>query len=136
MGLQLKGTTRNHVVIIPFTAFVAAMLWRPILDPFLHREQYRGEVRALYDSVHLGMNKQMVAQEMAAAKYPHLDFHKEGELWSASAPLQFGAGNWVLVVEFRGDEVFAVRVRTADGVEKIHHPEDAPVDKTASVAPK
>lgn len=34
---------------------VAAILWDPIVDPFLNREQYRGEVRTLYENLQLEM---------------------------------------------------------------------------------
>jgi hypothetical protein len=48
-------------------------------------------------------------------------------MWSAAAPLEFGAGNWVVLIEFQGEHVSALRVRTADGVH--HHPTGAPADK-------
>ena len=108
---------------------MAVILWDPVVDPFLHRERYRGQVRTLYDNLQPGMNKEQVRREMESGKYPHLDFHLDGELWLGSAPLEFGAGNWALAVEFDGDQVTAVRIRKGDGLQEFHHPVEAPPDK-------
>ena len=75
------------------------------------------------------MTKEQVRHEMASGKYPDLDFHREGQLWLGSAPLEFGAGNWVLAIEFQGDQISAVRVRKGDGLQDVHHPTEAPPDK-------
>ena len=111
---------------------LGAIGWDRIVDPLLHRETYRGEVRTLYENLHLGMTKEQVRRETESGRYPHLDFHREGQLWLGSAPLEFGAGNWVLAIEFQDDQVFSVRVRKGDGLQDIHHPIDAPPDKLAS----
>ena len=103
-------------------AVMCAMLWAPLVDPFLSRERYRGEVRTLYENVQLGMVKEQVRHEMDSGKYPHLDFHRDGQLWLGSAPYEFGAGNWVLAIEFQGDRVSAVRVRKGDGLRSITIP--------------
>jgi hypothetical protein len=113
---------------------ITAILWKPIVDPFLHRETYRGEVRTLYDNLQPGMTREQVRREMDSGKYPHLDRHREGQLWLGSAPLEFGAGNWVLAVEFQADHVSAVRVRKGDGLQDVHHPGEAPPDKVRPTA--
>ena len=116
-------------------AVMCAMLWDPVIDPFLNRERYRGEVRTLYENVQLGMGKEQVRHEMDSGKYPNLDFHRHGQLWLGSAPYEFGAGNWVLAIEFQGDRVSAVRVRKGDGLQEYHHPDEAPPDKAADRPP-
>jgi hypothetical protein len=119
-------------VAVLIVGVLPAILWNPIVDPFLNRERYRGEVRTLYESLKLGMTKEQVQHEMDSGKYPDLDFHRENELWLGSAPLEFGAGNWVLAIEFRGDQVLAIRVRKGDGLQDVHHPVEAPRDKVRS----
>jgi hypothetical protein len=107
---------------------VAALLWSPVVDPLLHRERYRGEVLTLYENLQPGLTKPEVQQVMESGKYPHLQFHRaDSERWSGTAPSEFGAGNWLLVIEFQGEQVSAVRVRTADG--DHDHPAEAPPDK-------
>ena len=111
---------------------LAAGGWDRIVDPLLHRETYRGEVRTLYENLQPGMTREQVRRETESGRYPHLDFHRERQLWLGSAPLEFGAGNWVLAIEFQGDHVFSVRVRKGDGLQDIHHPVEAPPDKVRS----
>ena len=110
---------------------IAAIMW-DVVDPFLHRARYRGEVRTLYENLHPGMTMEQVRHEMDSGKYPHLDFRRDGQLWLGSAPYEFGAGNWVLAIEFEGDRVSAVRVRKGDGLQDFHHPVEAPPDKVRS----
>lgn len=45
--------------------------------------------------------------------------------WIITMPLEFGASDWTLRIEFRDGRVTAVRVRTSDGPP----PEDGPRDK-------
>jgi hypothetical protein len=118
----------NTAIVALSIAVIAAILWGEI-QPFLNRERYRGEVRALYENVRPGMTSDQVRREMDSGKYPHLDFHQDGKLWLGSAPYEFGAGNWVLAVDFQGDVVSAVRVRKGDGLQDVHHPAEAPPDK-------
>jgi hypothetical protein len=125
-------TKRDVGLLALVVLVIALMFWRPVVRPLLHREQYRQQVRALYANLQPGMSKQQVSQEMDSGKYPALDFHREGELWLGSAPFEFGAGNWVLAIEFKGDQVLAVRIRTGDGLQEVHHPGEAPPDKTRS----
>jgi hypothetical protein len=120
---------RDQALVAVVVLIVFGMLWSPIVRPYLYREQYRGQVRALYDTLQLGISRQHVRQEMDREKYPDLDFHTDGDLWLASAPLQFGAGNWVVAVEFEGDRVTAIRIRTGDGLQEFHRPAGAPRDK-------
>ena len=120
---------RATLLAVIIVGVLAAVLWKPVVDPLLHRETYRGEVRSLYDTVQLGMTKEQVRHEMGSGKYGHLDFHREGQLWLGSAPYEFGAGNWVLAVDFQGDRVSSVRVRKGDGLQDFHHPSAAPPDK-------
>ena len=110
-------------------AVLAAILWKSIVGPFFHRETYRGEIRTLHEYVQPGMTKEQVLREMDSGKYPHLDFHREGPRWLGSAPLEFGAGHWVLAIELQGDHVSSVRIRKGDGLQDFHHPVEAPPDK-------
>jgi hypothetical protein len=96
---------------------------------FLRRDLYRGEVRALYQSLRPGMTREQVAQVMDSGKFQHLTFDRKSPLWSGDAPYEFGAQSWVLLIEFQAQRVSALRVRTADGIGPQHHPAEAPPDK-------
>ena len=108
---------------------VLYLLFGPMLF-HTHHERNSAEVRALFESLDLGMTREQVRQAMDPRKYSHLEFrHDDGQWWSAETPMEFGAGNWVLAIEFQGDHVSMLRIRTADGDQDYHHPEDAPPDK-------
>ena len=119
-------------IVLLVAGVTGAILWEPIVDPFLHRERYRGQVRTLYENLQPEMTKEQVRRELDSDNYPHLGFRREGQLWLASAPLEFGAGNWVLAIEFQDDRVSSVRVRKGDGLQGVHHPVQAPPDKVRS----
>jgi hypothetical protein len=87
--------TRLHIGIVAIIVGVFAVL---IVAPwtFLRRDEYQGEVRGLYQRLQPGMTRQQVREEIASGMYPHLRFHDADDaMWSAAAPLEFGAGNWV-----------------------------------------
>ncbi len=124
--------TRKQIVPLVTVAFVAVGLAVAIMNPmtFLRRGQYRGEVRGLFDTLQLDMSREQVKRVMDPGKYPNLTFHKiEDAIWTASAPYEFGAQSWVLVIEFQGERVTALRVRTHDGFKDFQRPVEAPVDK-------
>jgi hypothetical protein len=121
-------TKAQIAMAVLIVGVVAALLWSPVVDPLLHRARYRGEVLTLYENLQPGLTKQEVEQVMDSGRYPHLQFHRgHEERWSGATPSEFGAGNWVLVIEFQGGQVSALRVRTADG--DHDHPAEAPPDK-------
>jgi uncharacterized protein (TIGR02145 family) len=97
---------------------------------FLNREKYQGEIRSLYERVEPGMTADQVRQAFGAPHYPDLRFHQDDDQrWFAAAPFEFGAQNWVLLIEFKGGHVSAVRVRTEDS--DRYRPAEAPADKVA-----
>jgi hypothetical protein len=109
---------------------LAVILWDSPFSSFLHRDRNRREVLALYEDLQLGMTKQQVGDVMDSGKYPHLQFYRgDTGKWSGSAPLEFGAGNWVVLIEFLREHVSALRVRTADS--DHDHPAEAPPDKSS-----
>ena len=105
---------------------IAASLFRPLA--FFHRDKYREEVRGLYERLHPGMTRPQVQEAMESGRHPNLEFYRDDrQRWLASSPLEFGAQNWVLIIEFHGDQVAALRIRTADSFDQ--RSPDAPPDK-------
>ena len=105
---------------------LAASMFRPIV--FLNRETYRTELRAVFHQIQPGMPRAQVQAVIDAGGHPNLQFAQDDDhRWLLSTPLEFGAQNWVLLVEFKGQQVSAVRVRTEDSFD--HHPAGAPADK-------
>ena len=107
---------------------IIVILWDPFFGAFIHRARNRGEIRDLYSALEPGMTRQQVSRQMDGVRYPHLTMRQvNAELWQAEAPFEVGAGNWILWIEFQGERVRAIRVRTEDSFHD--HPGEAPVDR-------
>jgi hypothetical protein len=118
---------RSEVVLLALIVGVFVVL---VLDPvtFLRRSEYRGEVRMLYEALEPGMTRPQVRAAIDSGRFPHLRFRTDDDhTWLAFAPYEFGAQNWVLLIEFESDRASALRVRTNDSFK--YHPAEAPPDK-------
>jgi len=119
---------RELLIVFAVAGVLVAFTWDMFIRSFVYRERYRGEIRALYGALAPGMPRDEVSRLLDRAARGHLTIDRESrELWLAEAPYEFGAGNWIVVIEFEGERARAIRVRTEDG---LHiHPTDAPPDR-------
>ena len=104
------------------------MIVNPLTLP--GRGQYSGQVRALFNALQLDMSREQVRRVMDSGEYPDVGF-REGDsaTWLASAPDEFDAQRWVLVIEFQDERVAALRIRTHDDFKNFQRTADAPADK-------
>jgi hypothetical protein len=113
---------------------IVAIVWSVVGEPLFHRGRNRGQVVALYEKLQSGMPKQQAQHVIDSGEYPNLRSARVDEVnkdrWYVSTPLEFGATNWTLWVEFSAGRVSALRIRTADG--DWEHPPEAPPDKTVA----
>ena len=94
----------------------------------IQAEEARSEVVEVFNAIRGGASQQEVERTMSSMEHGQLRLLKvEPSEWLVQTPLQFGAGNWQLWIEFEGQEVRALRVRTADS--KQVSPEGAPADR-------
>lgn len=91
----------------------------------------RTELTALFDRLDRSYSKDDVKSIVAAGKYKRLTLIEDGlgtpHVWLVTTPLELGATNWQLWLEFSGSKLRASRIRTADS--KEDHPPDAPPDR-------
>jgi hypothetical protein len=120
---------RDVGVAVLIVGVLAASLWDPIVDPFLNRERYRGEVRTLYDNLKLEMTKDRCSTRWSQASTPISTFIEKTSCGWALRRWSSAQGIGCLAIEFQSDRVSAVRVRKGDGLQKFHHPVEAPPDK-------
>jgi hypothetical protein len=74
------------------------------------------------------MTRAEVERETKSGRYLHLTFYGgDPKAWVVTAPYEFGAKNWILLIDISDDRVARVRVRTGDGIHD--HPAQAPPDK-------
>ncbi len=108
---------------------VLAMVWDPFIGSFLNRERNRNEVRSLHASVNVGMTSAEVDRELKSGRYPHLHLYEASGNWVATAPEEFGAGNWIVLITVVKGQVAKVMIRTSDSA--LERPAEAPPDKGA-----
>jgi len=77
--------------------------------------------------IKLGYSKEKTEEILLKAKSPNFKLEKinQGE-WILSTPLEFGATNWLLVIDFKNDKVASLKVRTSDSMNI--KPDSAPND--------
>ena len=110
---------------------VPAILWilRPMILAHIQAGDARSEVLEVFSTIPGTASKEEIERIVTSGGHSHLRLVKVSPSeWLVETPLQFGAGNWVLWIEFEGQEIRALRVRTADSKEVL--PERAPPDRT------
>jgi hypothetical protein len=113
-------------IIVVCAVAVVVILW-PMILAHIQAEEARSQVVAVFDAIRGGATKQEVETEVLSG-HSHLNLVKVGPSeWLVQTPLQFGAGNWQLWIEFDGPAVTALRVRTSDSKQIV--PEGAPSDR-------
>jgi hypothetical protein len=126
---------KTEILTLALTAgVVVAIVWSVVAEPLFHRGRNRGQVVALYEKLQPGMTKQQAQHVIDSGEYPNLRSAPVDEVnrdrWYVSSPLEFGATNWILWVEFSAGRVSALRIRTPDG--DWDHPPEARPDKTVA----
>lgn len=92
-----------------------------------HRESER-QARRLAEALAIGDSKQRVEEMIARNEYERLALVKiDSPSWLVRTPELVGATNWVIWLDFDGDKLSRVAVRTADSARTI--PGAAPPDK-------
>ncbi len=90
------------------------------------------EITALFALVEIGMTPEQVEQAYAQRSPHDVNLRKlTTGSWLFQTPLQWGAVNWVMWVDFSDEAVSSVRLRLLD--DKERRPSDAPPDKQKEV---
>lgn len=114
-----------------FVFAVVCVVLLPRCEYFGLSNKSRAELVQFEKQLQLGETKDEVRQRYSAARLSRLKLresvggnHNE---WVVETPLQFGAGNWLLWLEFKEGRLSAVRVREEDNT--LVKPRDAPPDR-------
>jgi hypothetical protein len=94
-----------------------------------NRTRNQHELMSLHEAITLGSTHQDVRATIAQPSFRHLQLYVENlpaNEWWVHTPLEFGAGNWILGLQFEDGRLSATRVRVADG---DFHPSGAPPDR-------
>jgi hypothetical protein len=96
----------------------------------LNHHRNRAELIRLHDQIDVGMSAAQASQVLERFRSSHLRLdhaRPEASPWYISTPLEIGATNWTLDVQFSDGRISATRVRTEDGEHR--RPTGAPPDR-------
>lgn len=119
-------------IIAAIIALVLGVVWvivfwfNGVFQTHKNNEPHRAALLQIHDELDLGASH----SEVLAAYWLHRTdsmrlLADQPSRWVIRMPLEFGARDWNLLLEFHDDRVTAVRVRTSDGPP----PKDGPGDK-------
>lgn len=127
-------TKRSHVIaaiiiLVVGIVWVRSFWFTEVFRTHKSNEPHRAALLTIQDSVALGASH----ADVLAAYWQHRTdslrlFADRPANWVITMPLEFGASDWNLLIEFQDGTVSAVRVRTSDGPP----PKDGPKDKQKS----
>jgi hypothetical protein len=122
---------RSHVIaaiiiLVVGVVWVKGFWFTEVFHTRKSNEPHRAALLQIRDAVSVGASH----GEVLAAYWQHRTdslrlFADRPADWIITMPLEFGASDWKLLIEFQDDRVSAVRVRTSDGPP----PKDGPNDK-------
>ena len=114
------------IILVVGVARVKGFWFTEVLRTHTSNEPHRTALVQIQDAVALGASH----ADVLAAYWQHRTdslrlFADSPADWVITMPLEFGAYDWKLLIEFQDARVSAVRVRTSDGPP----PKDGPRDK-------
>jgi len=88
----------------------------------------KNALKNIMNDINIGDSVDLVKKVYVKNKTESLEFNnKDPNFWTIGMPLEFGAGDWILFINFKDQVVKELRMRTSDGHE--NKPEGAPNDK-------
>ena len=123
---------RSHAIISVIVALAAAYYgwWffasGDVFHSFTRNAPNRAVLLQVYEAVSVGASHSEVLSAYWQRRTDDLRLFADRPTdWIVTIPLEFGASDWKLLIEFQDGRVSAVRVRTSDGPP----PKDGPKDK-------
>ena len=119
----MKSTIRSLIWIALIVS--AALLCLYVEEQYRSREPRRQllEYRQIVVAAHA---KTEALNAFDKQHFNRLQLEGANNIWVVRTPLIFGAGNWLLYMEFTDARLSALKIRTPDGY--TYRPEDAPAD--------
>ena len=115
VGVGVADLSRNHEFLVNLLGF--------------NRDRNRQYMLETYARLRIGMTADeagATVSRLREAGFPAYGGCGGSDTCVVSAPLEFGARNWMLYLQFNSDRLSSARIRTEDSA--YEHPEEAPPD--------
>jgi hypothetical protein len=128
---MMKKSSANILIgigsFLLFSLLFAAISFRIVYTSESDNEPNRQALLNIYDCINVGARREEVLACYHRYRTPSIrllgDFGNE---WKIQIPLEFGASDWCIRIDFQNDRVSSASVRTSDGPK----PKNAPPDKS------
>ena len=114
MGNHLLGkTNQRRLIVLALLCMVGVLTnsifqFRRAMQP---RADARREVRHFMSQIEIGDTQTQVKEKFREGHYLTLELQElQSNLWSIRTPYEFGAGNWIVRVEFEDAKVTALHL--------------------------
>jgi hypothetical protein len=112
---------------------IAAIGFNVLFGNRLRNRGSREALALIMNTLSPGDSQERVREVFASHRTYRLRLRERSEdYWEMTMPLEFGATDWCLLVDFDEGKVSAIRMRTSDGIHR--RPEAAPDDKVSSAS--
>jgi len=125
MKIKRSGVVAAIFILAAVVAWVKCFWFTEVFRTHKSNEPQRAALLQIRDAVAIGASY----ADVLAAYWEHRTdslrvFADRPDSWLITMPLEFGASDWKLLIEFHEGRVSAVRVRTSDGPPLEDGPED------------
>lgn len=126
MKIKRSHVTAAIFILVIGVVWVKGFWFTEVFRTHKSNELHRTALLQIRDAVSVGASHADVLAAYWKHRTDELRLHAESPTgWGIRMPLELGASDWNLFIEFQNGRVTAVRVRTSDGPP----PKDGPKDK-------
>jgi hypothetical protein len=124
-------------VIMGAAALTVSLAWRILFQPSMLNKTSKAALAQMHNALQIGDTEQRVEQVYGQFRTERTKIRTKsfGDTWEVVMPFEFGAGDWVLYVQFDGQRtISAIAMRTSDGI--YARPRESPSDTGKFETPK
>lgn len=117
-----------YIVIIIALFFTSFLLLNSTQIKVFNNKTYHSYIINIMSELNIGDEREKIEKIMCSFENSQIRLVKEADKkWVIETPLEFGASNWILIIDFYDNKITSLRIRTEDSV--LNKPHDAPPDK-------
>lgn len=122
-----KIFTRENIIGMLLILGITCLGYFLFIHGFLFANAANAELLAIYEVAEVGGSLHELDEKVATLPQTWITASSHEDSRIFSAPLQFGASEWILSIKAEEGLITCVRIHTSDSIR--YHPEAAPPDK-------